>query len=260
MEDIELIRNVGKWGNSGGILVPKELIGNQVRIITINRTDKIKKEVLNILLDYLEDVIGIYLTGSYSRGDQEESSDIDIIVITNKIKKEIKSGKYHLSLIPLQNMERIMEKNPLMIAPRLMEAKEIINPELLKILNKKEVKKNSFKNYVEETKRIILINKGLINLEKDKYLTSPEIIYSVILRLRGVYLIKCILKKNNYLKKDFLKYLENSKIPKKEVLEIYKVYRNIRDNTKIEINFKYKLEEIKSLLNFLEKENKSLSK
>ena len=50
-----------------------------------------------------------------------------------------------------------------------------------------------------------------------------EIIYSVILRLRGIYLIKCILQKKNYSKKDFLKYLENSKTPKKEIQEIYRI-------------------------------------
>ena len=45
------IKNVGKWGNSGGILLPREWIGNQVKIILINRTNEIRKEVLKTRID-----------------------------------------------------------------------------------------------------------------------------------------------------------------------------------------------------------------
>jgi len=258
--NLEIIRNVGKWGNSAGILLPREWIGNQVKIALIDRTSEIKKEVINMLSEHLEEIIGIYLTGSYSRGEQDQNSDIDIIAITNNLKKEMISGKYHISLVKLEDLKQTLEKNPILILPRLKEAQTILNPVLLKELNKAEIKKTSFKNYVKETKRIISINAGLLNLEKNENLTSPEIIYSLILRLRGIYLIQCILQKKNYSKKDFLKYLENSKTSKKEIQEIYEIYRNIRDDTKIEITFKNKLDEIKSLLNFLEKENKSLLK
>src|SRR3989344_5300601 len=102
----EYVKNVGKWGNSGGILLPKEWIGNQVKIVLINRTDEIKKEVINMLSEYLGDILGVYLTGSYSRGDQDKESDIDIIAITNHIKKEIISGKYHISLVTLENLKK----------------------------------------------------------------------------------------------------------------------------------------------------------
>jgi predicted nucleotidyltransferase len=256
----EYVRNVGKWGNSGGILLPKEWVGNQVKIILINRTDEIKKEVISIIYEYLDDVLGVYLTGSYSRGEQDKDSDIDIIAITNNTKKEIISGKYHISLITLENLRKTLEKNPILIAPRLKEAKAIINPLLLDELNKKEIKKISFKNYIEETKRIILINEGLINLEKNEYLTSPEIIYSLILRLRGIFLIKCILHNKTYLKKDFLKYLEESKIEKNRIEAIYKIYRDIRNNEKTKDKNIIKIEDVGLILDFLKKESNLLLK
>ena len=34
-----------KWGNSGGVLLPREWIGKQVKIILIDRTEEIKKEM-----------------------------------------------------------------------------------------------------------------------------------------------------------------------------------------------------------------------
>ena len=250
----EYVKNVGKWGNSGGILLPKEWIGNQVKIVLINRTDEIKKEVINMLSEYLGDILGVYLTGSYSRGDQDKESDIDIIAITNHIKKEIISGKYHISLVTLENLKKTLEKNPILVAPRLREANVIINPLLLKELNKIEIKKISFKSYIEETNRIISINQELINLEKDEYLTSPEIIYSLILRLRGIYLINGILNNKKYSKRDFLKYLGNSKIDKNQIENIYNIYRNLRDD--IKTKNKIKVDNVKLLLSFLEKENK----
>ena len=250
----EYVKNVGKWGNSGGILLPKEWIGNQVKIVLINRTDEIKKEVINMLSEYLGDILGVYLTGSYSRGDQDKESDIDIIAITNHIKKEIISGKYHISLVTLENLKKTLEKNPILVAPRLREANVIINPLLLKELNKIEIKKISFKSYIEETNRIISINQELINLEKDEYLTSPEIIYSLILRLRGIYLINGILNNKKYSKRDFLKYLGNSKIDKNQIENIYNIYKNLRDDKKKK--HKIKVDNVKLLLSFLEKENK----
>lgn len=256
--EYEFVKNVGKWGNSGGILLPREWIGNQVKIVLINRTDEIKKEVLNILSDYFEDILGVYLTGSYSRGEQDEFSDIDIIAITNSTKKEIISGKYHISLLTIENLKKTLEKNPILIAPRLKEAKVIVNPLLLEELNKLEIKKASFRNYVEETKRIISINHGLINMEKNECLESLEIIYSSILRLRGVFIIKCLAKNTIYSKKDFIKFLENSGIKKSEIEAIYSVYRKIKENK--EPKDKIKTENAKMLLNFLEKENKQLLK
>ena len=250
----EYVKNVGKWGNSGGILLPKEWIGNQVKIVLINRTDEIKKEAISMLSEYLDDILGVYLAGSYSRGDQDKESDIDIIAITNHIKKEIISGKYHISLVTLENLKKTLEKNPILVAPRLREANVIINPLLLKELNKIEIKKISFKSYIEETNRIISINQELINLEKDEYLTSPEIIYSLILRLRGIYLINGILNNKKYSKRDFLKYLGNSKIDKNQIENIYNIYRNLRDD--IKTKNKIKVDNVKLLLSFLEKENK----
>ena len=256
---LEIIKNVGKWGNSAGILLPKEWIGNQVKIILIDRGSEVKKEAMNMLSEYLYDILGIYLTGSYSRGEQDEESDIDIIAITNNTKKDIISGKYHISLVRLEDLEKTLEKNPILISPRLKEAKVIINPLLLKELNKKEIKKASFKEYIEETKRIILINKNLINIEEKENLSSNEIIYSLILRLRGIYLINCILHNKSYSKRDFLKYLENSKVSKEEIDKIYNIYREIRDNKKYK-DMKISVEDIKLLLNLLEKECKSLLK
>src|SRR3989344_5864914 len=98
MQEIEELKEVRKWGNSAGILLPKELIGKQVKITIIDRTLEIKKEVLNIIEPFLQDIIGVYLTGSYARGEETEESDIDILVISENTKKSFISGKYEIEI------------------------------------------------------------------------------------------------------------------------------------------------------------------
>lgn len=251
---MELLKNVSKWGNSAGVLLPREWIGNQVKIVLIDRTLEIKKEVFNILDSYLNDILGVYLTGSYVRGEQEDDSDIDIIAISNKTKKDIVSGRYNVSILTLDSLKKTLEKNPILILPRLNEAKPIFNQPLLEELKATRVSVKSFNEYLNECKRIIRINKGLLSLNEDQspeYLDSPEIIYSIILRLRGVFLIKSIIDKRPYSKKGFLDWLKKL-IEEKELKNSYENYKAIRDNKKAKC--KVKVETSLVLLNFLEKE------
>ncbi len=251
---MELIRNVGRWGNGAGVLLPREWMGNQVKIIFVDRTLEIKKESLSILEPYLEDILGIYLTGSYARSEQEQDSDIDIIAISKETKKEIVSGKYHISITPLKSLRKTIEKNPLLVLPRLIEAKSILNKSLLEELKNKKIQKSSFKSFIEDCERIIKINKCLIRLDKkqgSEYIDSAEIIYSLILRLRGIFLIRTLIKRKEYVKKEFLKWI-NKEINETELEKVYNAYKSIRDNKKIKTRIK--IETAEKLVIFLEKE------
>lgn len=253
MKNVEVVRSIRSWGNSAGVLLPREWAGKEAKIILIDRSLEIKKEVFDILSLYLEDILGIYLTGSYARNEQTEESDIDIIAISNKTKKEIISGKYHVSIATLSGVKKTLEARPELILPRLDEAKVILNSSLLEELKSKKIDKNSFKEFIEESRRIIKINKGFIELDKKqgfKELDSINLIYSIVLRLRGIFLINKILRKEKYKKKDFLKWIE--KEIGKEAEKVYCVYSKIRDREKIKANIKIEIAE--KLLKKLEKE------
>lgn len=250
--DMEILRNVVNWGNGAGVLLPREWAGGQVKVTLINRTLEIKKEVLSILAPYLEDIIGIYLVGSYARGEQEKESDVDVIAISENTKKEIVSGKYHISLVPVESALKTIEKNPLMILPRLKEAKVIMNSFLLNELASKKVKKSSFKDFAEECERVVKINRGLMDLGKG---IDPEVVYSLILRLRGVFLAKSLIKEDKYSKKEFLRWIGNG-ISQEEIVKIYNIYRSFKDNKKTKVQVK--IEDAEKLIELLEKEAKNL--
>lgn len=250
---IGIVRSIRIWGNSAGVLLPREWAGKEARITLIDRSPEIRKEVFDMLSPYLEDILGIYLTGSYARNEQTGESDIDIIAISNKTKKEIISGKYHVSIATLEGIKKTLDARPELILPRLDEARIILNKSLLEELKSRKIDKNSFKEFTEESRRIIKINKGFIELDKEqgfKDLDSVNLVYSIVLRLRGIFLINKLLKKEKYKKKDFLKWIE--KEIGREAEKVYCVYSRIRDGRKIKAKIKTEIAE--KLLRKLEKE------
>ena len=118
-----------------------------------------------------------------------------------------------------------MNINPILIYPRILEAKTILNNSLLYELKKSKLGSN--KVYRDETKRIIKINEGVINLS-DKKKISDSVIYSLILRLRGILLIKKMDEKKVLTNKDFLKFL--SKFLGDKVSGMMDSYKRIKNN------------------------------
>jgi hypothetical protein len=114
-------------------------------------------------------------------------------------------------------------------------------------------KKFVFGKYLEETKRVIKINRELLKLDKEQATSASEsIIYSLMLRLRGIFIIKTILGKEKYSTPLFLKWLEKANMGRKEAIILYNVYKAIRDNQKIKETVRVDLAE--KLLRFIEKE------
>ncbi len=257
-----VIKEVRAWGNSGGILLPREWLGKQVRIELIDRSENIQKEALNILSPHLNDVLGIYLTGSYARGDQEKDSDIDIIVISKKTRKKISSGRYNLEIIPLKSILNLLRNNPLQIYPRIIEAKSILNQGLLDEIKEIKLPSKPWKSYIQECKESIESSNKLLQYDKkDKnpQLTSDSVVYSTILRLRGIYLIRILSSKINYSKEYFQTWIINeASISEEEYKKAYEIYKSIRAGTKEKESIT--LETAEKLLNLLKKEVKTLEK
>ena len=250
--EIEIVET-RKWGNSSGALLPREWLGKQVKIILIDRTLEIRREILNILEQYLIDIMGIYLTGSYARNEQMTDSDIDIIVISKETRKTFSSGKYNIEIYPLKSIKKSLEENPILIYPRLLEAKPILNNFLLEELKNIKLGSNPWKNYIRECERIARINKEFIKLDEDKKeIQSQGIVYSLILRLRGLYLIEKI-ENRSFSKNSFQKWLaKKASLSKEDVESVYNIYKMEKNGEKINILIETKIAE--NLLNMFKKE------
>ena len=246
--ETELIKSVVKVGNSAGVILPKEWLNGRAKVKLVQKPLNIQQELIGILESYLENIIGVYLVGSYARGDEDDKSDIDILVITENITKKIVKGKYDLLLISMANLEKALKNNILPLLPMIKEAKPIINSSLIKKYIETLLTRKNLKFHIELSKSAMKMEKTAIELaEMQNENISDNIMYSLVLRLRQTYIVDCLIKNKNSNKKDFLKLVR--KITGSE--KSYEAYVRSKNNEKRQEIIS--LLEAKKIYNYLKK-------
>lgn len=206
----QIIRKVTPIGNGAHIFAPRGWLNQEVIVIRVPKPT-LKEEILDILNPYLEGIIGVYLYGSYARNEQNKNSDIDLLIISDK-KMKIKKENFEIIVLEEKSLNNAVKISPILMLSALFEAKAIINSKLLKKLRGKyKLQKKHIKEYLKQTKEFIVINEEFPSL------------YSLVLRLRGIYILNQILSNKKYSKKDFIKWVLKyaSKINSKKI-ENYK--------------------------------------
>jgi len=222
----EVIKQAFKLGNSAGVLLPVEWNGKKVSIKLIDKS--ISQEIFEILEEknILKNTIGIFLAGSYARGEETEKSDIDILIITDTLDMQIKTGKYEIILVSKSKFEKSIMRN-LYLSSLVNEAKAILNEDFLK-LYKIQARKILIKKHLNEIKSITKINEKSIEVDKEiGENVSDEILYSIVLRLRELYLITCLKYGKNPSTKEFI-----DSIKKIASEESYNAYLRIKNDLK----------------------------
>jgi hypothetical protein len=135
----------------------------------------------------------------------------------------------------------------------IKESKGIINSSYLESLKEIKIEKNNFNDFIDSTALAIKSNEEMIKLEGGKTLLSNSVIYSLILRLRGIFIIKCLLKNEKYSNKLFKEWI-NKQGNNLEIEKIYKIYQSIRDNKKTTENISIDI--VLKLLELLKEEVK----
>ena len=87
----------------------------------------------------------------------------------------------------------------------------------------------------------------------NSYLKSHSVLYSSMLRLRGAFIINCILKNARFSNKKFKSWLAAKGLSHKEYGDCYKTYRLVRDNAETK-SLKIKLQVAEKLINILKNE------
>lgn len=220
-----IIKQTREVGTSAGVLLPRSWLNKRVVVTLFSPSkEEIVRDILDILvkMNLNEEVKGIYLVGSYARGDYDADSDIDVLVITKKTNKLIDYGSYEITLISEQKFSKKLLSSLYYLA-MIKEAKVIMNRELLeKYLFKK--RRFKIKKILEEIEEMIKINRDVVEMCAASGKNVPDgIIYSIILRLRESYLLKCLILNKGYYKKDFLEITGE---------KIYSAYSRIKRNEK----------------------------
>jgi predicted nucleotidyltransferase len=254
MENI--VKKTREVGTSAGVLLPRKWLNRQVSVTLLSFSiEEIAKEVFDILLEQNlnEEVKGIYLAGSYSRGDYDINSDIDILVITSKVNSLINKRNYEILLVSEDNFSKNLPCN-LNFLSMLKEIKTIMNKELvegyIKRVAEQKLNFKDFKKNLTEIRGVLKINKESVKICDETKRNVPDgVVYSIVLRLRELFLIKCLLSDTSYSRNNFIKTVGDN---------IYSAYIRVKRDEKELNNIAPK--EIKNLLDLSEKWLKELKR
>lgn len=253
------IKKAVKSGNSSAVILPKSWLNKDVRIELIRKTPEIiLSEVINIAGRHieLEDIIGIYLTGSYARAEESKDSDIDILIITKNIDREmIVEGIYNILIVSKELLKQKLEKDLFPIGQMINEAKPLLNSDYIDSI-KIEVTKANIGWYLSTTEdKLKLIGKIINRLNKNnKRYANDRLAYTLILRIRTLHIIKKLMAKKAYSKTDFIKLITRVSGGK----EAYERYLAVKNDLKYKQGIS--VEEVKRLYEYLKNQLEGIRK
>ena len=254
----QLVKTVVKSGNGGAVWVPKDWLGKEVVVILPEKPKlDIKEKIIHLLEPHLKDIISVAIYGSYARNEQTSESDIDVLVITKdkNLKLDLKKENIDVVSLPFDKLKKAIEKYPVLYYQMLREAEPLINADVIETLKSIKINKENFKDYLIEAKEHLKSSSEFLDLDKldGAYLRSFSVIYSVMLRLKGLFIINSFSGKNVFTNKKFKQWVINKGIRPLEFESCYKAYSLIRDNKEIK-KLRIKIDTAEKLLNILEKE------
>ncbi len=228
-------KKVVGFGNGSIVYTPKRWIGRKALVVLEKKPWDVESAVLEILKPHLGKVMGISLFGSYARKEQADESDIDVLVIAGKKFSLAGKGKFDFMVKTKEDFARELRgDNSLYFYQVLREAKPILNEPLLKELKRVKIRPD-FKEFLNSTLGAFKIVNKLLEVDRKrgkKYLDSNACVYSLILRLRTLFLIQNFPKKRAFSSKKFMELLKSHDFNDEKARGLLEVYRAERDNRK----------------------------
>ncbi len=126
---MEFIKRAREVGNSAGVLLPKSLLGSEVKITVLKRPMNIKKQVLEILEPFFSELRGVYVLNE---------TPVEVLAVSSKLRRIINKNNLKVSIVPLTMIKKDIKIKPA-LRRKLMRARTIFNRALLIDL-KREIK------------------------------------------------------------------------------------------------------------------------
>ncbi|MDO8537562.1 MAG: DUF2080 family transposase-associated protein [archaeon] len=243
-----LEKEVVSFGNGGMVYAPKKWLGKKVLLVLEERQIDIAEEILRALKPFLAEIEAVFLYGSFARKEQQQDSDIDVLVICEKKINLQKSERFDFFVVSKKVfIEKLKTDGSLFFYQIIKEAKPILNNSLLEEFKKIKVFPN-FSKFFESTLTAFSKVQELIEFDKKSnkdFSDSGASIYSLILRMKSLFLIQCFVKKQNYSNKKFVEMLKSHEFSEKTINQFIEVFKAERDEKNFVV--KVSLEDLQKL-------------
>ena len=224
-----MLKDVKKYGNSGGVYLPAEWVGGQVRVELVRKPVDLRADLAKIDLEH---AISAIIYGSYARGDREGDSDIDIILVTDDhgtdIPPEIRQ-RYDVRTMTEKQMRDSMANDPIFHKSIKDSSIAIINHGFLKELANIELNHDPIEYRIDLAESSLALTKSIL----DGYEGSEELVYPLIMRLKEMIILECLFSDKKYttklLKKEISKAVGDADL--KAVMSIYRAARDGKRNS-----------------------------
>lgn len=258
----QILKTVVKSGNGGAVWVPKDWLGEEVFVVLPEKPKlSIREQILRLLEPYLKDIVAVAIYGSHARNEQESGSDIDVLAITNGPKTTIFREKgLDVLLLPIDKIKAAIGKHPAIYYQVVQEAVPLINASVFDKLKEVKISKERFKPYLRETEDHLKSSRELLELDKidGQYVKSYSVLYSALLRLRTLFIIRAVLGNDKFSNKKFGSFLLGKGISAEEFKVAYSAYRCVRDEISPGGGLRIKIAVAEKILGILENELKAL--
>ena len=250
MNQETMTKTVKRYGNSGGVYLPSSWVGGTVEISLLSRPPMPEQDLPLAFAGRMQHIISMLLYGSYARGEFEEGSDIDVIVVTDSHQKGmavpagLKEKGYDITIMPAERLIKAAGKDAL-LSKSLEDAKALFNDSFL--IEIKSIKPaRSLSERIELSKSSVEIMKSLLAAGSD----ASSIIYPLMMRTKEMLLIDCILNNRKYSLRLVKERIQRLGIPESEYRKLMSAYRAARDGKRSKPSIKE--DTIRTLLGFLE--------
>ncbi|MFH1054761.1 MAG: nucleotidyltransferase domain-containing protein [Candidatus Altiarchaeota archaeon] len=244
-----LVKVCRPMGNSSAVYVPRGWQNQKVVVRLLSP----REAALEALMPYLPKIVGAYMHGSHVRGEETQHSDIDVLVVASEKIKIPSTFPLDIVVSTPEEVDWLLSNDPIQLTPILSEAEALINGPYLQTLRERKIDQRGYLKLVKDTSRILKENRELIKGRK----RIGAVIYSLLIRLKAVYLARMLLSGGKYANKDFKDYVLPKGLSEKAYEGLYTVYRAVRDDKPLPDSL-LDIEDILVLQGILEKENKSL--
>ena len=194
-----------------------------------------EKDILLAFDGQMPHIMGAFVYGSYARGEHEEGSDVDVMIVADehaksiKTPKQLKAKNYDIQIMS-KDAAFNAAKRDVLFKEMLKEAKPVLNEKLLQELVAVKTGTGSIATRVDFAKSSLGIMKSLIGLdEEDPFAESA---YPLVMRIKEMLMLKCFLDRRKYSFRLLEETLVSHGISRKSFPAIINQYRALHDGKK----------------------------